>query len=172
MCIRDRCKVTTCNGQIGEGVADALATALLNTGRFALYERENVSQLTEENFFSAANPTEQYAGVDVMIFGAITELTPEGQGGGVCVFGVCVGGKDSVIGADLRIVDARTRRVIAGTHVEGKSSASGVTMNLGYLIPGLSANSSQNTGIQKAVNAMLGQAVDQLIARIPSSYYR
>lgn len=167
-----RCKAAGCTAQIGDGVADALATALLETGKFALYERENVAQLTEEGFFGGTNPTEAFEGADVLIFGAITDFDPEGKSSGMCVFGVCLGGKESVIGVDLRIVDARTRRVIAGTHVEGKSSSTGVSMNLGMILPGLSGNASSSQNAQKALNDLLGKAVTQLIARIPATYYR
>lgn len=164
-----KCKVSACTADLGDGVADALATTLLDTGKFSLLERENVSQLTEENFFSPTSPTDGYQGADVLVFGAITNYVVDGQGAGLCLFGVCLGGKESTIGADLRIVDARTRRVIAGAHVDGKSSSTGVTMNF---IPRVSMNGSQSTGMQTALNDMLKKAVDQLLQRIPANYYR
>ena len=166
------CKASRCTSDLGNGIADALATALLDTGKFSLLERENLAGTTAENFFNATNPTARYEGADVVVFGAITNLDVDGQGGGLCLFGVCLGGKESVVGADLRIVDVKTSRVIAGTHVDGKSSSSGFSMNLGNLLPGLTLNGNQSSSVQAALNNMLKNAVDQLIQRIPASYYR
>lgn len=162
------CKVSACTYELGNGTADALAIALLDTGRFSLYERENMAQLTEENVLSSSNPTQGFQGADVLIFGAITQLDTSGSSGGLCVFGVCLGSRDSVVGADLRIVDAKTRRVIAATHVEGKSSSNAASLN----IPGLSLNNGQTSGVQAALGDMLKNAVNQLTQRIPASYYR
>lgn len=166
------CKASRCTSDLGNGLADALATALLETGKFSLLERENLAGTTTENFFNGTNPTAQYEGADVVVFGSITNLDVDGQGGGLCVFGVCFGGKESVVGADLRIVDVKTSRVISGTHVEGKSSSSGFSMNLGNLLPGLTLNGNQSSSVQAALNDMLKKAVDQLLQRIPSNYYR
>ena len=166
------CKASRCTADLGNGIADALATALLDTGKFSLLERENLAGTTAENFFNATNPTARYEGADVVVFGAITNLDVDGQGGGLCLFGVCLGGKESVVGADLRIVDVKTSRVIAGTHVDGKSSSSGFSMNLGNLLPGLTLNGNQSSSVQAALNNMLKNAVDQLIQRIPATYYR
>ena len=166
------CKASRCTADLGNGIADALATALLDTGKFSLLERENLAGTTAENFFNATNPTARYEGADVVVFGAITNLDVDGQGGGLCLFGVCLGGKESVVGADLRIVDVKTSRVIAGTHVDGKSSSSGFSMNLGGLLPGLALNGNQSSGVQAALGDMLKKAVDQLIQRIPSNYCR
>ena len=166
------CKASRCTADLGNGIADALATALLDTGKFSLLERENLAGTTAENFFNATNPTARYEGADVVVFGAITNLDVDGQSGGLCLFGVCLGGKESVVGADLRIVDVKTSRVIAGTHIEGKSSSSGISMNLGGLLPGLALNGNQSSSVQAALGDMLKKAVDQLIQRIPSNYYR
>jgi len=161
------CKVALCTLALGDGIADALATAMLNTGRFALYERENVSQLTEENFFNTGSPTQKFQGADVVIFGSITGFEPDAQNGAACFFGVCLGGRTSTIGADLRVVDAHTRRVIAGAHVDGSSNSSGVSLNV---IPGLSLGNTQSSGTQKAISDLLAKAVDTLLQRIPASY--
>ena len=76
------CKASRCTADLGNGLADALATALLETGKFSLLERENLAGTTAENFFNGANPTAQYEGADVVVFGAITNLDVDGQGGG------------------------------------------------------------------------------------------
>ncbi|WP_425147589.1 CsgG/HfaB family protein [Deinococcus sp.] len=166
------CKTNACTYQLGSATADALTTALLDTGKFSILERENVAQLTEENFFSASNtsgtPTQDFQGADVLVFGSITNIADGSSGGGLCLFGVCLGSQESTVGVDLRIVDARTRRILAGTHIDGKSTSNASSLN----IAGLSLNNKQSSGVQSALSDMLKKAVDVLIQRIPASYYR
>lgn len=155
------CKVALCNYALGNGIADALATLLFETGRFSLFEPDTSGAAT-------STPGTPPPGADVLILGAITRYEVDAQSGGACLFGVCLGGKQSNIGADLRVVDARTRRVIAVKHVDGTSSSNGMSINL---IPGLSLNGTQSSGAQAAVSDLLRKAVDALTQQIPASYY-
>lgn len=156
------CKVALCNYALGNGIADALATLLFETGRFSLFEPDTSGTAT------TSTPGTSAPGADVLILGAITRYEVDAQSGGACFFGVCLGGKQSNIGADLRVVDARTRKVIAVKHVDGTSSSNGMSLNL---IPGLSLNGTQSSGAQAAVSDMLRKAVDALTQQIPTSYY-
>ena len=166
------CKTNACTSQLGSATADALTSALLDTGKFAILERENVAQLTEENFVAASStsgtPTQDFQGADVLVFGSITNIADGSSGSGLCLFGVCLGSQESTVGVDLRIVDARTRRILAGTHIDGKSTSNAASLN----IAGLSLNNKQSSGVQSALSDMLKKAVDVLIQRIPASYYR
>lgn len=161
-----KCKAAKCYSDLGEGVADALTTALLNTGKFAVYERENTQQLTEEVFF---NGGAAFQGAEVLIFGSITQYEPEASGGGLSFLGISVGQKSSTIGIDLRIVDAKTRRVVGATQVQGK--AEGNSFNVSGLLP-VNIGSQSSPQIEAAITQMLNNAVQQLLLKIPSSYYK
>lgn len=73
-----KCKAAKCYADLGIGVADALTTALLNTGKFAVYERENTDQLTEEAFFGGGTA---FQGAELLLFGSITQYEPEASAG-------------------------------------------------------------------------------------------
>ncbi|ULH14031.1 hypothetical protein MF271_00700 (plasmid) [Deinococcus sp. KNUC1210] len=161
------CKTSSCTYELGSATADTLATILVETGRFALYERENMGQLTEENFLSNNGASQNFSGADVLIFGSITQLDADNTANNTCFLIFCTGSKESKVGADLRIVDAHTRRVIAATHVEGSSNSNATSLN----IYGFSMGNAKSSGVQTAMADMLKQASNALIQRIPASYY-
>lgn len=161
-----KCKAARCTSDLGEGISDALTTALLNTGKFSVYERENTGQLTEEAFLNGGT---EFQGADVLIFGSITQYEPEASSGGVSMFGLSLGKKTSTIAMDIRIVDVKTRRIIGATQVQGK--AEGNSFNVSGLLPmNIGGNSSPQ--IEAAISTMLNQAVQQLLLKVPASYYK
>lgn len=158
------CKAAKCYSGLGGGIADALTTALLETGKFSVLERQNLNTLNEEAFAAGGA---NFEGADLVIFGSITAFEPEASSGGASFFGLSVAQKEATITADLRVVDVKTRRTIAGTRVEGKSTAQGVSVNIVGKF-----GSVQGGNVEKAVAAMLQQAVNQLMNRVPVSYYK
>lgn len=163
-----KCNAARCTSELGLGLADALMSALSETGTFAVYERDNVPQLVQNNFIGGSDPAAALSPVDVLVFGNINAYDPDSASGQGCFMGVCLGGKESTIGADLRVVDSKTGRVIATAKVEGKSSSN----NAGVTFGGITLGGSQSTGVDKAVSAMLTQAVQILQSKIPANYYR
>lgn len=161
-----RCKAAKCFSGLGEGVADALTTALLNTGKFAVYERENTGQLTEEAFLNGGT---EFQGADVLIFGSITQYEPEASSGGLSFMGMSLGQKKSTIAMDLRIVDVKTRRVIGATQVKGE--AQGNSFNVSGLLP-MNIGGDSSPQIEAAISNMLNSAVQQLLLKIPATYYK
>ncbi|WP_272976374.1 CsgG/HfaB family protein [Deinococcus geothermalis] len=161
-----KCKAAKCYSNLGSGIADALTTALLNTGKFAVYERENTGQLTEEAFFNGGT---EFQGAELLIFGSITQYEPEASGGGLSFMGISMGQKSSTIGVDLRIVDAKTRRIIGATQVQGKAEGNNFSMS-GLLPVDIGTNSSPQ--LEAAISQMLNNAVKELLLKIPASYYK
>ncbi|MFC4427302.1 CsgG/HfaB family protein [Deinococcus navajonensis] len=161
-----KCKAAKCYADLGAGIADALTTALLNTGKFAVYERENTEQLTEEAFFKGGTAFE---GAELLIFGSITQYEPEASGGGLSFMGMSVGQKSSSIGMDIRIVDAKTRRIIGATQVQGSVSGNSFSV-VGLLPVNIGAKSSPQ--IEAAITQMLNNAVKDLLLKVPASYYK
>ena len=190
-----RCKAAKCSGEIGEGLADMLATSLFRTGRFIVLERgEGLRAIQEElNLAQSGYVQAQKApqmglleGADILVLGAITAFEPEasGIGGGAVVVpfsvpmlgGAAVGKKDAYIAADIRLVDVRTGRVINATRVEGKATSWKVG-GLGGAIAGTVAfgvalGAYKNTPMEKAVMVMLDNAIQAISKMVPESYYR
>lgn len=163
-----KCNAARCTADLGTGLADALMNALSETGRFAVYERDNVPQLVQNNFIGGSDPAAALSPVDVLVFGNINTYEPDSASGQGCFMGVCLGGKESTIGVDLRVVDSKTGRVISTAKAEGKSGSNSAGISFG----GLSLGGNKSSGVDKAVGVMLAQAVQILQSRIPANYYR
>lgn len=161
-----KCKAEKCYSGLGNGITDALTTALLNTGKFAVYERENVGQLTEEAFMNGGT---EFQGAEVLVFGAITQYEPQASNGGLSFMGVSVGKKSSTIAMDLRIVDAKTRRIVGATQVQGKAEGDNFSIS-GNLPINIGAKSSPQ--LEAAISQMLNNAAQQLLLKVPASYYK
>jgi curli biogenesis system outer membrane secretion channel CsgG len=190
-----RCKAAKCHGEIGEGLADMLATALFQTGRFIVLERgEGLRAIQEElNLGQSgyvrqdkAPQVGQMEGADILVMGAVTAFEPNASGtvigGGVVPFKVpLLGGvrfkkKEAYIALDLRLVDVRTGRVINATTVEGKASswkAGGLLGGaIGEIALGGWLNTYRNTPMEKAIRVMLANAVNAIAQMVPENYYR
>lgn len=190
---RFTCKAAKCNYEIGEGLADMLATALFRTGRFIVLERgEGLKAIQEELELAQSGYVEAgkgpkiglMEGADILVMGAITAFEPEASGvlgGGVVIplpggVGAVVGKKDAYIAADIRLVDVRTGRVINATRVEGKASSwkvGGMAGGLlGTVVLGGGLSVYKNTPMEKAVMVMLENAIQAISQMVPQSYYR
>ncbi len=190
-----KCKAAKCNGEIGDGVADMLSTALFRTGKFVVLERgSGLKSIQEELNLGQSGYVRQGAspqmglmeGADILVIGSITAFEPNASGiggGGIAVplnlpivGGLRVGKKEAYIAADIRLVDVATGRVINATEVEGKTSS----WKLGGLGGGIMGNVAlggglgayKNTPMEKAVRVMLDNAVDAIAKMTPESYYR
>lgn len=128
---------------IGDGMADMLNSALVNTDRFIVLERERIKDIiSEQDLMSRkAIPKGEIEGAELLVFGDITEFEPEKLTAAGVLLGLASLGSviysatsknrvpfflagyiEAHIAMDLRIVDAKTSRVVATTTVQGKSS--------------------------------------------------
>ncbi|GAB4192029.1 MAG: hypothetical protein Tsb002_21420 [Wenzhouxiangellaceae bacterium] len=181
------------NPQIGDGMADMLTTALVNTGRFIVLERgEALEDILGEQDLGAsgrvradtAAPIGEMEGAELLVVAAVTEFdensggTRGGLGGfGGRVLGAIAGGtKSAHMAIDLRLVDARTSRVLAATSVEGEAK----DFKLGGALGGYTGSVAlggaletwKNTPREKALRQVIGAAVEYVVARTPAQYYR
>jgi curli biogenesis system outer membrane secretion channel CsgG len=128
---------------IGTGMADMLATALFQTGRYIVLERQNLQDVIGEQDLGAsgrvrqqsAAPIGQIEGAELLVTAAITEFEPGSSGGeaGIGAAGQRGGGQSNLAGKlfgnvvgklagsiqnshialDLRLIDTRTSRVVS-----------------------------------------------------------
>lgn len=164
---RFECGAPQCDSQAATGIGEALTNALMESGRFAIYERSGLGAGLQEGLIGGAD-SGQVQGADVLVMGTITAYGEDSSGGNGCFMGVCLGAKEERVVVNLRIFDVKTSRIIGATQVEGKNSANSASLN----ISGLNLGGKQSSGMNKAVSAMLTDAVQKLSATIPASYYR
>ncbi|MEK6813725.1 MAG: CsgG/HfaB family protein [Nitrospirota bacterium] len=170
--------------RIGDGMSEMLATALFETGRFIVLERQALRDVMEEQDLGAsgrvrretAAPIGQIEGAQLLIYGAITEFEPNyrGIGGGAALPGLRIGGlgvgvKQSYVAMDLRIVDAKTSRVVAVTKVEGKATDVGAAgagvIGGGRTTMPLALGGWAKTPMEQAIRVCIENAVHFIVQR-------
>lgn len=169
---------------IGEGMSEMLATALVDSGRFIVLERQAIRDVIQEQDLGAsgrvkretAAPVGEIEGAELLIYGAVTEFEPEkgGIGGGTFVpglkTGVIGGVKWAHVAIDLRIVDAKTSRIVATTKVEGKSTDIGG--GVGTVIGGgktrmpIALGGWSKTPMEQAIRVCIDQAVNFISSKV------
>ncbi|WP_022668151.1 CsgG/HfaB family protein [Desulfospira joergensenii] len=180
------------NQGIGDGMADQLTTALFNTNRYIVLERQALSDVLEEQDLGASGRIKQdtaaaigeIEGAELLIVAAVTEFEGHasgasggigGWGGGI--LGALAGGMNKAhMAIDLRVIDAKTSRIVAATSVEGKSSDFNIGGAMGGLIGGGALGGSlgmyEKTPVGKAIRACIQSAVDFIVSKTPQTYYR
>lgn len=174
-------------GQLGDGMAEMLATSLFNSNRFIVLERQTLQDVLAEQDLGAsgrirketAAPIGQIEGAELLVTGAVTEFEPgsSGIGGGIgggsrsIVGGILGAIKKSHIAIDLRVIDTRTSRLVAATTVEGSATdIAGLTgLAGGHLGGGLGGWRKQP--IEKALRIAIGAAVNFIVSQTPAQYY-
>jgi curli biogenesis system outer membrane secretion channel CsgG len=172
----------------GDGLADMLATALFESNRYIVLERH-----------APAVASEHTQRADLLVIGAVTEFEPDAAGGSASAAdrgantkpagGKKKSGKPTIgsilenmtggvavshVAIDLRVVDARTSRVVAATRVEGKATdfdLSGLEPLAGSK-PGVGLSAHARTPMEKAIRLALHQAVEFVSNETPTTYYR
>ena len=115
--------------EVGRGMSDMLADSLFNSNRFIVLEREHIKEVIEEQDFGAsgrvkketAAPIGEIEGAQLIIRGSVTEFEPKCKGGALLI----VAAQQACVTVNLRIVDAKTGRVVNATTVEGRSGTVG-----------------------------------------------
>ncbi len=189
-------KAAKAPGEIGSGVREMLVTALVNSNRFSVVERQELSAVMQEQELAASAAAQAGNGgpqkgkiktADLVITAAVTEFEPQASGGRAGVGGgggVGSGILGGLLGAalnkahmalDIRIVDTSTSEVLAATRVQGQASDIAGAVMGGFfgswgLGTGLSAYA--NTPMEKAIRVCIIEAVRYISQTIPANYYK
>jgi curli biogenesis system outer membrane secretion channel CsgG len=184
-------------GAIGDGMSDMLSTLLFNTNRFIVLERQTLGHVLAEQDLAASGrvkqgtgaPIGEIEGAELLVVGAVTEFEPGatgmrgGLGGlglpggaGRILGGVAGGFRESHLALDMRLVDAKSSRVVAATTVEGRAQ----DFDLGGVLGGATSNVALGAGLggwsktpmEKALRISLNEAVKFGASQTPAAYYR
>lgn len=188
-------KAAKASSEIGSGLREMLVTALLNSNRFSVVERQALSAVMQEQELSASGAAQSGSGpqrgqiktADLIITAAVTEFEPQASGGRAGIGGgggVGSGVLGGLLGAalnkahmalDLRIVDTSTSEVLAATRVQGQATDIAGGLMAGFignwaLGGGLSAYA--NTPMEKAIRVCIVEAVRYISQAMPANYYK
>jgi curli biogenesis system outer membrane secretion channel CsgG len=156
-------------GAIGSGMSDMLADALVNTNRFIVLERQNVKDVMAEQDFGRSGRVKketapavgEIEGAQLLIRGAVTTFEPECSGGTLAVVGV----KRACVSINMRIVDAKTGRVLNATTVDGSAMTAGVglTANVSTMPLPLGLGGWSKTPMERAIRDCIDSAVQHIV---------
>ena len=126
-------------GSPGDGMADMLVTVLVKNGKYRVIERQEISKIMEEqNLGQSGRVTEQSAakigkllGVELAVFGAVTEFGYSKSKTGGRIKGVTVGvsKQKATVAVDVRIVNTTTGEIIAADNVRKEETTSGLSFS-------------------------------------------
>ena len=187
-------KAAKATGEIGTGLREMLVTALVNSSRYSVLDRQALNAVMQEQELGAsgaAQPGGPKRGnlktADLIITAAVTEFEPQasggraGIGGGGGVGSGILGGLLSAalnkahMALDLRVIDASTSEVLAATRVQGQASdVSGAFMSgfLGSWGLGGGLSVYANTPMEKAIRICVIEAVRYISQVTPANYYK
>ena len=188
--------------EVGDGLSDMLATALVNTNRFIVLERDALKDVIREQNLgasgrlshSSAPAIGQIEGAELLVMGAITEYEPMHFSFGGITLGLLTGATsvilnqknshiplaavmytDAYIGADIRVADTRTSRILfsASFSANAKDFGGGIVGFVGggkTRVP-LGFGGFQHTGIKLAMRALIEKAVAFIAQNTPGNFY-
>lgn len=162
---------------LGEGMAEMLTTALINSGRFIVVERQAVRDVLSEQDFGASGRTTAAGAAQfgkmlnsqILIRGAVTQFGMRESGGGaLSIKGVDVGlaTSQALVGVDIRIYDTTTGQVLDSVRCEGRSSSTGLDFGYSESDWGFGTGAFQNTPLGKATAKAIDKAVVAIISRM------
>ena len=168
------CQANNCYLGVGRGIADAMVTAMVQAGRFQVVEAaDNLGVL--QNELDVTGDASAFQGADLAIIGTVTQFEPNagGTSGSGSVLGMFGGGSVNKASAtiDLRVVDIKTRNIVAVTKVTGEATSVGMSGGRYGWFSGGSLSTYENTPMETALQKMIYTAVVELSNKIPQVYY-
>lgn len=117
---------------VGDGVTEMILTELVKSGKYQVIERTRIDKLiAEQKLQQSGLVSEQSAveigkllGVELAVFGAVTEFGYKEDGQRARVFGksVSVGKKGATVGIDIRIINVTTGEIITADNISKEES--------------------------------------------------
>jgi len=178
------------------GIKDMMTTALFGSNRYIVLERDNINDVLVEQEFSDSGrvgteskiPKGEIEGADLLVVGAVTAFDaglggfslpipiPLNRGRDIAILNLSF--KKSYIAMDVRVIDAKTARVLAAVAVEGSATKVGAGLGglartrYGYIHVPVLLSGFANTPVEKAITEMVTLAVDNIVNKTPAVYYR
>ena len=156
-------------GSVGSGMSDMLADALVNSNRFIVLERQHVKDVMAEQDFGRSGRVKkdtapqigEIEGAQLLIRGAVTTFEPECSGGTLTVVGI----KQACVAINMRIIDAKTGRVLNATTVDGSAMTAGVglTANMPMTPLPLGLGGWSKTPMERAIRNCIDSAVQHIV---------
>lgn len=169
--------------EIGAGMTDMFTSALFNTNRFIVLERNERGEKVREQDLAVSSRINKGSeavigtveGAELLVVGAITAFEPSAGviDGSMTTHLAGAGSVDKTahLALDIRIIDAKTSRILATRSIEGTAQESGGLAGIvvGPLARGFGAFAK--TPMEKAIRVCLQTAVNFIVQQTPALYY-
>jgi curli biogenesis system outer membrane secretion channel CsgG len=160
---------------VGEGMSDMLTTALVQSGRFRIFERSQLAQVMQEQGLGMTGAiTEQTAaqagkllGAEMIVMGAVTEFGAKKEEGGIGLKKFKIGAQtlSATVAVDVRLVDAQSAEIKWSGTVRKEESKTG----LSFASPEFTfkdRNDFDESLVGKATRAAIDEIVQKLTEQI------
>jgi curli biogenesis system outer membrane secretion channel CsgG len=163
---------------LGEGMAEMLTTALVETGKFRVLERQQIHDVLGEQDLGASGRVDEATaakigkilGARYLLYGTVDEFeySKGGEGGGVRIRGFRIGGSEARahIGMDVRIVDAVTSQILFSTRSTAEASRAGFSVGYSGADFGADLGAFQKTPLGEATR----KAIDNVVAKMVTDF--
>jgi curli biogenesis system outer membrane secretion channel CsgG len=163
---------------LGTGMAEMMTTALLDTGKFRVLERQQIDDVIGEQDFGDSGRVDpataakigKILGAQYLLYGTVNEFeySKGGEAGGVRVGGFRVGAGQARahIGMDVRVVDAVTGEVISSARSTANASRSGFKVGYSGSDFGANLGAFQKTPLGEATRKAIEDAAAKLAGQI------
>ncbi len=158
---------------LGNNLSIMLESALYDSGRFVVVEREKLRDVIAEQDLAASGRTAQAKKVaqtgvirpaKYLATGAVTEVeeSQSGAGGGVSFKGFRVGGtkEDAHIGLIVKLIDTSTGEIVAKERITGKAGKTGVKVGMTKWGVNTDMGGFKKTPLGEAAQDCINQAVE------------
>jgi len=160
---------------LGDGMAEMLTTALVETGKFKILERQQIHDVLGEQDLGASGRVEpataakigKILGARYLIYGTVNEFeySKGGEGGAVRIGGIRLGASEARahIGMDVRIVDAVTSEILFSTRSTADATRTGFKVGYSGADFGASLATFQRTPLGEATRKAIDFAVTKMV---------
>jgi len=163
---------------VGEGMADQLADALIQSGKFVVLERQTLEDVIAEQDIAASGRAEvsqtaktgKLIPSQILIKGTVTEFEAEQQSGGsgISFSGVSLGSSkvSAHVAVILRIIDTTSGQVLDSVRVEGEARGKGMKIGIQIQGVGLGSEDFKKTPLGEATQIAIDKAVLEIAAKL------
>ena len=164
--------------RLDDGMTEQLTDALMQSGRFIVLERQDISSVIEEQDFGVTGRTTKQGGAQIgqinraqiLVKGAITEFEENTTGGGqgVRIKGFTIGGSSgaSHVAIIIYLIDSTTGQIIESQRCEGAAESGGMAFGYSESDFGFGSGEFKKTPLGKAVQMAIDQAVEFISIRM------
>lgn len=177
---------TSYSGQVnlGDGMADQLTDALMQSGEFVVLERQTLKDVFDEQDLaqsgrmakSKSARTGLATSAQVLVKGTITEFEAKSGGGGsgINLMGLKLGAKkgEAHVGVIVRLIDTTTGQVLQSQRVEGKAKSGGFNLGLDINGIGFGTDGFNKTPLGKATQIAIDNAVEFIASKMKNIPYK